>query len=170
MKIIQLKNLANGFASIDFADIDMNKVLKEGKVDIIQGKSFKWNKSTGDLISDSPFYIGAMPIFDTKKLGNALSALAVKSATFDVEGHSYTIIAAPQLKGNVINRDQSEMRTFRSGKIMNVSKYVFTEDINYPEIFTLEEFTLSTFCMPDIAKLLLSCKFAQLQFSECSVK
>ena len=112
MKLIELKNIANGFASIDFGDIDMTSVLKEGKLDLVQGKTFKWNISTGKSISDSPFYIGAMPIFDTEKIGRILSYLNVASAEFEVEGRSYTIIDAPHFNGDVINREKSEMIAF----------------------------------------------------------
>ena len=94
MKLIQLKNSVKGFASIDFAEIDMNAVLKEGKVELLQGKNFKWNMTSGDKISDCPFYIGAMPIFDTNKLNVMLKSINAKTATFEVEGRSYTIVAA----------------------------------------------------------------------------
>ena len=116
MKLIELKNIANGFASIDFGDIDMTSVLKEGVLELVKGKSFKWNRSTGNAISDCPFYIGAMPIFATEKISGVLSSLNVASAEFDVEGRSYTIIAAPHFNGEVINKEKSEMRTFKSGK------------------------------------------------------
>lgn len=169
MKLIQLKNIANGFASIDFGEIDMNAVLKEGRLELVQGNSFRWNKSTGDKISDCPFYIGAMPVFDTKKLGNVLLNLNVKSASFDVEGKNYTMIVTPHFEGEVINRELSEMRTFRSGKVMSVSKYVFNAGIDYPAIFTPEEFALFTFCSIEVAQRLLSCHFSQLQFSECLI-
>lgn len=169
MKLIELKNIANGFASIDFGHIDMISVLKEGKLDLVQGKSFKWNRSTGNAISDCPFYIGSMPIFDTEKLGAVLSSLNVTSAEFEVEGRKYTIIGAPHFSGEVINREKSEMRTFRSGKIMSVKKYVFNPGYNFPQAFTPTEFVMETFCQKETAQLLLSCKFLQLQFVECEV-
>ena len=148
----------------------MTSVLKEGKLDLVQGKTFKWNISTGKSISDSPFYIGAMPIFDTEKIGRILSYLNVASAEFEVEGRSYTIIDAPHFNGDVINREKSEMRTFKSGKIMNVKKYVFNSGFNYPNIFTPSEFVMETFCNKETAQLLLSCRFNQLQFVECNVE
>ena len=51
MKLIQLKNSVKGFASIDFAEIDMNAVLKEGKVELLQGKNFKWNIEGEDTLA-----------------------------------------------------------------------------------------------------------------------
>lgn len=169
MKLVELKNIANGFASIDFGDIDMTSVLKEGKLDLVRGKSFKWNRNLGNGISDCPFYIGAMPIFDSEKLGTVLSSLNVALAEFEVEGRSYTIIGAPHFNGNVINREKSEMRTFRSGKIMNVKKYVFNPDYNYPPIFTPSEFVMGTFCQKETAQILLSCKFLQLRLVESEI-
>lgn len=170
MKLIELKSIANGFASIDFGDIDMTTVLKEGKLEFVEGKTFRWNRSTGNAISDSPFYIGAMPIFDTEKLSGILSSLNVASAEFDVEGRSYTIINAPHFNGDIINREKSEMRTFRSGKIMNIKKYVFNSGFNYPQIFTPSEFVMNTFCKKETAQMLLSCEFNQLLFVECEVE
>ena len=169
MKLIELKNIANGFASIDFGDIDMTSVLKEGVLELVKGKSFKWNRSTGNAISDCPFYIGAMPIFATEKISGVLSSLNVATAEFDDEGRSYTIIAAPHFNGEVINKEKSEMRTFKSGKVMSVKKYVFNSGFNYPQIFTPSEFVMETFCQKETAQLLLSCKFLQLQFVECEV-
>lgn len=66
MKIIQLKNSVNGFATIDFSAINMDDVLKKGNISLVAGKSFNWNKESGQAISDCPFYIGAMPIFATE--------------------------------------------------------------------------------------------------------
>lgn len=170
MKIIQLKNRANGYATIDFSQIDMNIVLKEGKLELINGKSFKWDKVTGEAIGDCPFYMGAMPIFSTEKLGQTFADTDVKTATFDVEGTSYTIVDVPHLEENVINFDESKYRKFRSGKIMNISTYVFKSNVTYPPIFTPEEFVMFTFCKPEIAWKLLECRFSQLEFVECDVK
>jgi hypothetical protein len=169
MKLVQLKNIVNGFASIDFASIDMNAVLKEGNIELLQGKIFKWNMSTGDKISDCPFYIGVMPIFDTNKLSAIIKSLDVKTATFEVEGRNYTIISAPHFNGPIIDRKASEMRTFRNGKVMSIKKYVFNAGFDYPTIFTPEEFVLATFCVSDVAQRFLSCHFSQLQFLECIV-
>ena len=170
MKLIELKNITKGFASIDFGDIDMTAVLKEGKLDLVQGKTFRWNRDTGNAVSDCPFYIGAMPVFDTEKIQGILSSINVASAEFIVEGRSYTIIGAPHFPGDVINREKSEMRTFKTGKIMNVKKYVFIPDFDYPQIFTPSEFVMETFCKKETIQLLLSCRFNQLQFVECDVE
>lgn len=170
MKIIQLKNLVTGFATIDFSEVNMDAVLKDGDLSIVSGKSFHWNKESGGKISDCPFYIGAMPIFATEKLGDTLKDTNIKTALIDVDGISYTVISAPCLSGQIINLKESNCRTFRSGKIMTVNKYVFNSGINYIPIFTPEEFVLFTFCNIEIAQKLQSCHFNQLQFVECQIK
>ncbi|MBD5239828.1 MAG: hypothetical protein HDS64_08735 [Bacteroidales bacterium] len=167
MKVLQLKNAVDGFATIDFSSIDMDLVLKTGDLSLVAGKSFQWNKDSGQAISDCPFFIGAMPIFDTEKLGSALNNTQAKTATFEVEGKSFTIVAAPQFKGQIINLMKSDCRTFRSGKIMTVNKYVFNKNIQYPDIFTPSEFVMFTFCNTEIAQRLLACRFNQLEFTEC---
>lgn len=169
MKIIQLKNSINGFATIDFSEIDMDDVLKRGNLALLKGKSFHWNREFGKAISDSPFYIGAMPIFATGKLGDALKGTQAKTATFEVEGESYTAVVAPQMPGQIINLNASNCRTFRSGKIMNVSTYVFNSNIEFPPIFTPEEFVMFTFCNIAVAQALHACHFNQLQFIECII-
>lgn len=170
MKIYQLQNIVAGFASINFEGVDMGAVLKEGKIDLLQGGVFTWDKSNGTEISDCPFFIGSFPIFNTRKLGTALAGTNVKTATFTVEGISYTAVSAPQLSGEIINRSLSVFRTFRSGKIMSVSKYVFNAGFSYPAIFTPKEYPTSTFCDADVARELIDCDFDQLSFKDCLIK
>lgn len=81
----------------------------------------------------------------------------MRTATFDVDGKSYTIVAAPHLIGKIINISESECRTFRNGKIMNVNKYVFNSNIQITPIFTPEEFVMFTFCTLEIAQQLQMC-------------
>lgn len=169
MKIIQIKNQVEGYAIINFGNINMMDIVKNGNVSILNGKSFTWDKSLNSAISDCPFYIGATPIFLTEKLGHVLDGSNVNMATFDVEGENYTIVLAPVLNVNSINVSESKCRTFRSGKIMDVNEYVFTSGVDYPEIFTPQEFGLFTFCNESIAKQLFSCHFNQLNFVECSI-
>lgn len=169
MKIIQIKNQVEGYAIINFGNINMMEIVKNGNVSILNGKSFTWDKSLNSAISDCPFYIGATPIFLTEKLGHVFDSSNVNMATFDVEGENYTIVLAPVLNENSINLTESKCRTFRSGKIMDVNEYVFTSGINYPEIFTPNEFRMFTFCNELIAKQLFSCHFNQLKFVECSI-
>lgn len=168
MKIIQLKNYTEGFATIDFDKIDMTSVMKQGNISVLSGKEFTWKRDIGSNIGDCPFFIGSMPIFATEKLGTIIDP-AIETAIFTVEGKSYTIIAAPLLKGEVINRQESKCRTFRSGKIMSVDKFVFNNGIDYPMLFVPEEYIMFTFCNVDFAKKLLSCHFEQLQLIECAI-
>lgn len=170
MKIIQLKNEVDGFATIDFSAIDMDAVLKNGDLSLVAGKSFIWNKDSGNTISDCPFYIGAMPIFASEKLGECLNNVNVKTATFDVEGKSYTIVAAPHFQGQIINLNKSDCRTFRSGKIMSVNRYVFTSNVKLPPIFTPAEYVLFTFCNTEVAQILAERHFNELRFVECLIK
>lgn len=169
MRIFQIKNYVDGFATINFGDIDMMNVLKTGNVSVLDGKHFLWNKTIGDSISDCPFFIGAMPIFTSQKLGETLAATSCNTATFEVEGIKYTIVAASPVHGKVINQEKSKCRSFRSGKIMEVSDYVFSNNESFNNLFTLEEYMMHTFCSLEIAKLLQACKFENLILKECPV-
>lgn len=169
MRIFQIKNQVEGFATINFGDINMMSILKTGDVSILEGKHFSWNKTIGDTISDCPFFIGAMPIFSTEKLGNALLNTNVKTATFDVEGSKFTIVAAISIVDKAINTEKSKCRLFRNGKIMEVADYVFNNTCNYANIFTLQEYPMYTFCGLDVAKKLQLCHFKHLILKECSI-
>ena len=63
MRIFQLRNKVDGYATINFGDIDMMNVLRTGNVSVLNGQNFVWNKTIDSGISDCPFFIGAMPIF-----------------------------------------------------------------------------------------------------------
>lgn len=167
MRIFQIKNQVEGFASIDFEEIDMMSVLKTGDVSVLEGRCFKWDKTVNSAISDCPFFIGSLPIFLTSKLGSILNDSNVSRATFDVEGKSYTIVSALEQLDNVLDLERSKYRTFRSGKIMDVTSYVFQAKKTYPKLFTLQELKMYTFCNEEIAKSFLSCHFNQLSFVEC---
>lgn len=167
MKVFQIKNKVEGFATIDFGNLDMMAIMKSGDVSSLDGKSFNWDKKLSSAISDCPFFIGAMPIFLTKKLGGVFTGNNVSTATFDVEGDKYTIISALDVVNNGLNMEFSKYRTFRSGKIMDISQYIFISDKLYPPIFTLQEFKMFSFCDESVAKKLASCHFKQIEIVEC---
>jgi hypothetical protein len=169
MRIFQIKNQVEGFATINFGDINMMSILKTGDVSILDGKHFSWNKTIGNAISDCPFFIGAMPIFSTEKLGDALLNTNAKTATFNVEGSMFTIVAALPIVGKVINTEKSKCRLFRNGKIMEVAEYVLNNASDFADIFTLQEYPMYTFCELDIAKRLQLCHFKHLILKECSI-
>ena len=117
MKIYKLFNLANGYATIDFTNIDMNAIANGNQnVTVLSEQKLKWHFLEDDVVGDCPFYIGAFPIFESSKIEN-VSFDASQKATFYVEGGKYTAIAAPIITGNIINEEKSEMRKFKSGKI-----------------------------------------------------
>ena len=169
MKVVQIKNQVEGYATINFGNINLMEMIKNENVSVLNGKSFTWDKSLNSTISDCPFYIGAIPIFLTEKLGSVLNDSILNMATFDVEGKNYTIVVAPSLSDNSINLEESKCRIFRSGKIMDISQYVFNTGISYPAIFTPKEFKMYTFCDEKIAKKILSCRFNQLKLVECPI-
>ena len=169
MRIFQLKNKVEGFATINFGDIDMMSVLRTGDVSVLDGQNFVWNKTAGDSISDCPFFIGAMPIFASEKLGSVLKDIDCTTATFMVEGISYTVVAAPPVAGNTIDLEKSKCKTFRSGKIMEVKEYSFYKRNSFPEMFTTEEYIMHTFCNEEVVKLLYSCHFKHLIIKECTI-
>lgn len=170
MKIYKLFNKVDGFAAIDFGDTAISEIFKTGNIQELQGKNYKWRKDDDNFeISDCPFYIGAFPIFKTDLIKKILEDLKVKYANFLVDGDSYTAISAPLFPGNVINKELSSLRTFKSGKIMSIKKYVFNSGIDFPPMFRLQEFNLFTFVNQETKDKFETCGFKEILFEECEV-
>lgn len=170
MAIYKLTNKPNGFASINFGDLDMSKILATGDIKQLNGREFHWTKDADNSkISDCPFFIGALPIFKASKVASVIDKLNVNKALFSVDGESYTAIAAPLFKGKAINREKSTMRAFKSGKIMTVEKYVFNKGIAFPSAFRLEEFNLFTFVDQESYLLLKSCNLSEFVAEPCQL-
>lgn len=170
MKIYQLLNRADGFATIDFGALNISEIFKLGNIKELEGKTFKWRKDKDNFeISDCPFYIGAFPIFKSDRIESILTDLNVEYAKFLVEGVSYTALSAPLFSGDVINKDHSSLKTFKSGKIMTIKKYVFNAGFDYPSIFRLQEFNLFTFVNQEVKHKLESCEFQDIIFEECEI-
>lgn len=170
MKIFKLFNQVNGYASIDFYDDEINDILK-GRLDvnILNGKRFRWHFfEDASKISDSPFYLGAFPIFEEKKV-HGFSFIDSKIALFKVEGVDYIAVAAPIISGNIIDKEKSTINLFRSGKIMMVKKFALRNNILYPQIFRIDEYPLFTFVTEEMRISLCSLGLSQLLFEECTM-
>lgn len=163
-------NQANGYALIDFYDDEIDDILK-GRLDVstLNGDSFRWHFfEDATKISDSPFYLGAFPIFEEKKV-RSLSFTDAKTALFKVEGVDYIAVAAPIISGNIIDKEKSDLLLFRSGKIMMVKKFALSSDILYPPIFRIDEYPMFTLVSDEMRISLTSLGLNQLLFEECNM-
>lgn len=168
MKVFKLFNEVNGYASIDFSDVNMGDIVK-GIVSVkaISEKSLLWNPTDNESIKgDCPFYIGAFPVFDATKT-KGFDFTNAETATFKVEGKEFVAVAAPMLSGQLIDKEKSDMRLFKSGKIMNVRRFALKSGCSYPPIFRLEEYPLYTFVCEEMMKSLQELGLTQLKFEEC---
>jgi len=168
MKVFKLFNEVNGYASIDFSDVNMSDIVKGvASVKAISDKSFLWNPSDNESIKgDCPFYIGSFPVFEASKV-KGVDFENAETATFNVEGKGYIAVAAPILPGQIINREKSDLRLFKSGKIMNVKRFALKSGCSYPSIFRLEEYPLYTFVCEEMMKSLQELGLTQLKYEEC---
>lgn len=169
MKLYKLSNIADGYATIDFTGVNISSIVSTGDLTELNGKSFSWLKTESDEnISDAPFYIGAFPIFKLSKVQSLLQRISVRTAKFSVDGEEYVAVSAPIIKGDVLNLNASKFRSFKSGKIMTVSSYVF-KAAQYPPIFRFEQYLLYTFVNEELANALESCGLKQLIIEPCEV-
>ncbi|MCQ2975327.1 MAG: hypothetical protein MJ211_11035 [Bacteroidales bacterium] len=168
MKIFKLYNIVNGYKTIDFGEINITSISK-GEIDIecLSNSNLNWKKTEDDLIpSDSPFFIGAFPIFEYSKIEKL--NIPIDFVHFFVENVDFVAIKSNIIEINVLNRDKSIMKLFKSGKIMSINKYVFNK-YNYPPIFRIKEYPLFTFVNEEIAELLKNSNLKQIKFEECEV-
>ena len=168
MKIFKLYNEVNGYASIDFTNANMSDIAK-GIVNVsaISGINLNWKIDEEDTVKgDCPFYIGAFPVFDATKT-KGFDFKNAETATFKVEDKEFVAVSAPMLSGQLIDRDKSDLRLFKSGKIMNVRRFALKSGCSYPPIFRLEEYPLYTFVCEEIMKSLQELGLTQLKFEEC---
>jgi len=168
MKIYKLKNKVEGFKSIDFGDLDVNSIAKGvSNIDLLSGKNFTW-KDCDDTFdkSDCPFFIGAFPIFELSKIDKI--GILVEFVCFKVDNFDYVAFKTVPFLENVLNIEKSDMRLFKSGKIMNINTYVFKNE-NYPSVFRIKEYPLFTFVNETFAQVLKGSGLNQLEFEECEV-
>ena len=170
MKVYKMYNEVNGYASIDFANVNMSDVAKGiANVCSISGISLSWKMDEDNNIKgDSPFYLGAFPIFEATKL-KGIDFENAETATLMVEGEDFVAVAAPMLSGQIINREKSNIRLFKSGKIMSVKRFTLKKSFSYPQMFRLEEFPLYTFVCEETMKSLKELRLSQLMFEECEL-
>ena len=171
MKLFQLTNNPDGFASINFEGIDMASILKNGDVSPLQGKSFKWHRDDDlSLIPDCPFFIGALPTFKTKKIKKIIDELPnTSTATFKVQGVNYTAFCPLTLMEGALDKENSFIKRFRNGRIMTIESYAFNGSIPFPQLFRINEFCLFTFVTDEIADKLSICELNNLKLIECNI-
>lgn len=170
MRIYKLYNKVNGYTSIDFSNVNMSDIAK-GIVNVstITGINLCWKINEGDNVKgDCPFYIGAFPIFEAAKI-KGITFENAETAVFKVEGKDFVAIAAPFLSGHIIDKEKSDLRLFKSGKIMSVKRFALINNNCYPSVFRLEEYPLFTFVCEDMMNALKKLDFAQLLFDECEI-
>lgn len=121
----------------------------------IETFKYKWVEDANEkIVCDSPFLMGAIPIFgESVVLGvkNFLSPALVDVLPIEVEGERYCILKAKILLDNILNLRRSKIVKFSDGRIMKVEKYVFNQQNNIPLIFKIRQYPLFTFITDSLA-------------------
>ncbi len=170
MKIYKLYNQVDGFASIDFANEEIDDVLNGiSDVSVLNGGSYKWSVSEDDdEKGDSPFYLGSFPIFEENKVRGIVFPNS-KTAVFKVDDKSFIAVEAPLLSGSIIDKNFSDLHLFSNGEILSVWKFALNSRVLYPPIFRIEEFPLYTFVTEEMQVALRNLRLSQLLFEECDL-
>ena len=155
MKIYRIYHKVDGFKAIKTKGTALESCMLEkgnnATFELFKGHQFQWSDSTGDKVCDFPFIDGNIIVFSEKVFSDIRSMIAscAVNTNIVVEGAQYEIIVANKIS-NVLNADQSVIKRFKDGRIMNIKKYVFKQDESYPAIFRIEEFPTFTFVTEDV--------------------
>lgn len=167
MKTYILKNKGGNYKTIDTREHELASIIEHAewnRLSEIDGKSFHW---LGDgIIPDCPFIIGAIPVIKTSLIDNVAFSGEARTVQIDIEGSSYTIILAEQ-KGGLLDESSSEIKRFKSGRIMRISRYVLQKH-NF-SLFRLQEYPLFTFVSDGIYESLYHLPTNEIIFEECNI-
>lgn len=150
MNIYRIYHKVDGFKAIKTKGTALEScMLEKGNnttFEVFKNQQFQWSDSTGEKICDFPFIDGNITVFSEKAL-TAIRSMITSCAIITkiiVEGTQYEIIEANKIS-NVLDTEQSVIKRFKDGRIMNIKKYVFKKNVSYPAMFRIEEFPTFTF-------------------------
>ncbi len=175
MKIFKLYNLNRNNKTILYEGTPLMKIIgceDWGDYNKIEKYIYTWDSYSKDKpVCDSPFLIGSIPIFRNK----IIQQIKIQPGQIDlipitIEKELFEIIKAKTLVNNVLNKHKSKISYFSDGRIMDINKYVFKPQDNWPEIFKIAEFPIFTFVNENIAEQLNRQKPSGLGMEECAIK
>ena len=118
------------------------------------------------LISEADYYD-----FDT---GNCITYdqplyNKLHDANIKVGERIFKIVDATIIDG-ILDKEKSNIKYFKDGRIMNIKNYVFKLIPNIPSIFKIPELKTFTFVTEDVIKALIEAKKTEgLDYLECEV-
>lgn len=187
MKIYRLYSKTDGYRSIAYRKTPlMNIIGEKNRVDNIEIENFpyEWDEENEyRRVSDSPFLIGAIPIFSQRtmnKIKDFLTEDMVELIPISIEKKKFEVVRAKIRMANLLDEKRSKITRFSDGRIMSVEKYVFKNNGNLPLLFQLQQYPLFTFATGILADKLFElcpsglcleeCKIHESFFAVCRVK
>lgn len=175
MKIYRIYHKVDGFKAIKTKGTALESCMLENgnnaTFGLFKNQQFQWSDSTGEKVCDFPFIDGNITVF-SEKVFSAIRSMITSCAVntnIVVEGTQYEIIEANKIS-NVLNIEQSVIKRFKDGRIMNIKKYVFKQNASYPAMFRIEEFPIFTFVIGEVLnKIKESNGIEGLDFQLCEV-
>lgn len=175
MNIYRIYHKVDGFKAIKTKDTALERRMLEygnnATFELFKNQQFQWSDSTGEKICDFPFIDGNITVF-SENVFTAIRSMITSCAVITnivVEGTQYEIIEANKIR-NVLDTEQSVIKRFKDGRIMNIKKYVFKQNSSYPAMFRIEEFPTFTFVTEDVLdKIMELSEIEGLDFQLCEV-
>ena len=166
MKIYKLFHKVDGYKAINTKGTKLEESFIEYGNDIDfskhEGDNFEWYSESTDKDCDFPFINGSTPVI-SEEVYNIIAPL--------ISQHSIiTNIKVGERIFKIVDKEKSNIKYFKDGRIMNIKNYVFKLIPNIPSIFKISELKTFTFVTEDVIKALIEAKKTEgLDYLECEV-
>lgn len=153
----------DGYKVLDLSRAGITDILSKMTLDSLaelKNRVVYWAPdSLSDKTSECPFIIGAIPVL-SERLYSLLKPLICSADVLTipiqiVDNNTvlrYYLLVAPT-KAGLVDKDDSDIRFYRDGRIMNIKKFSFKGPVDCP-IFRVEEQPVFTFASEEIASIL----------------
>lgn len=180
MKIFKLTHESDGYKSIDITNSSIesfivNGYYNDGKDFNLEETELSWyNNGDDEIICDFPFIAGNIPVISEKAfnvLSDEINKCNVEIIHLNIDKQKYYLLHFKTLSENLINTKESDIKYFRSGKIMSIDKFVFNKNIDdCPPLFINKDFPTILFCTDKVTEIIKNNKLIGLHIQECEVK
>lgn len=120
--------------------------------------------------SDAPFIDGSIPVLSQQafEVLNPILSKNSRATRIFVDGRPFFIVHGEQVIEGALNKERSQIKYFRDGRIMQIKKYAIN-DKQYPPIFKIKEDPIFVFVTEDVIKLIVDAQLVGFDWEECSM-
>ena len=163
MVVYKITASIDGYKVLDLSRAGITDIISNMTLDSLvelENRVVYWAPdSLSEKTSECPFIIGAIPVL-SERLYSLLKPLLCSADVLTIPiqiGDNnavlrYFLLVAPKRAG-LVDKDESDIRYYRDGRIMNIKKFSFKGLVDRP-IFRVEEQPIFTFVSEEIASIL----------------